>query len=80
MSGRKFRVLHVLDSFDLGGAQEVVANLLACIDRDTFEMEVALDAPAWRLYGTIPHARAEVHSSLSRTRWCHSMFRIYGAS
>ncbi len=41
MSGRKFRVLHVLDSFDLGGAQEVVANLLACIDRDTFEMEVA---------------------------------------
>lgn len=31
----------MLDSFDLGGAQEVVANLLACADRDTFEIEVA---------------------------------------
>lgn len=41
MSGSKTRILHVLDSFDLGGAQEVVANLLACADRDTFELEVA---------------------------------------
>jgi glycosyltransferase involved in cell wall biosynthesis len=41
MTGSKIRVLHVLDSFDLGGAQEVVANLLACADRDKFELEVA---------------------------------------
>jgi len=41
MTGPKIRVLHVLDSFDLGGAQEVVANLLACVDRDTFDLEVA---------------------------------------
>lgn len=41
MNGRKIRVLHVLDSFDLGGAQEVVANLVACADRERFELEVA---------------------------------------
>lgn len=41
MTGRKFRVLHVLDSFDAGGAQEVVANLLSGCDPDLFAMETA---------------------------------------
>ncbi len=41
MTGRKIRVLHVLDSFDAGGAQEVVANLLSGCDPGVFAMETA---------------------------------------
>ncbi len=42
MSERKrVRVLHVIDSFDLGGAQTVLLNLLHALDRDRFEPEVA---------------------------------------
>ena len=35
------RILHVIDSFDLGGAQEALVNLVACADRARFEPEVA---------------------------------------
>lgn len=35
------RILHVIDSFDLGGAQEALVNLVACTDRARFEPEVA---------------------------------------
>ena len=35
------RVLHVIDSFDLGGAQEALVNLIACADRTRFSPEVA---------------------------------------
>ena len=35
------RILHVIDSFDLGGAQEALVNLAACADRSRFEPEVA---------------------------------------
>ncbi len=35
------RILHVIDSFDLGGAQEVLVNLVAAADRERFEIEVA---------------------------------------
>ncbi len=35
------RILHVIDSFDLGGAQEALMNLVACSDRTRFEVEVA---------------------------------------
>ena len=35
------RILHVIDSFDLGGAQEALVNLVACADRSRFEIEVA---------------------------------------
>jgi glycosyltransferase involved in cell wall biosynthesis len=35
------RILHVIDSFDLGGAQEALVNLVACADRARFELEVA---------------------------------------
>jgi glycosyltransferase involved in cell wall biosynthesis len=34
-------VLHVIDSFDLGGAQEVVGNLATCGNRSEFSHEVA---------------------------------------
>ena len=40
MSGPK-RILHVIDSFDLGGAQEALVNLIACTDRTRFAPEVA---------------------------------------
>ncbi len=35
------RILHVIDSFDLGGAQEALVNLIACADREKFAPEVA---------------------------------------
>ena len=35
------KILHVIDSFDLGGAQEALINLVACADRSRFEIEVA---------------------------------------
>jgi glycosyltransferase involved in cell wall biosynthesis len=35
------RILHVIDSFDLGGAQEALVNLVAHRDRSRFEPEVA---------------------------------------
>jgi glycosyltransferase involved in cell wall biosynthesis len=35
------RILHVIDSFDLGGAQEALVNLVACADRSRFAPEVA---------------------------------------
>lgn len=35
------RILHVIDSFDLGGAQEALVNLVACADREKFAPEVA---------------------------------------
>ena len=35
------RILHVIDSFDLGGAQEALVNLVACSDRSRFAPEVA---------------------------------------
>lgn len=35
------RILHVIDSFDLGGAQEALVNLVACADRTRFAPEVA---------------------------------------
>jgi glycosyltransferase involved in cell wall biosynthesis len=35
------RILHVIDSFDLGGAQEALLNLVACADRTRFSSEVA---------------------------------------
>lgn len=40
MNGR-FRVLHVIDSLNLGGAQSVLINLLRYADRSQFEFEVA---------------------------------------
>jgi glycosyltransferase involved in cell wall biosynthesis len=38
---RRFRVLHVIDSLDLGGAQSVLINLIRYADRSQFEFEVA---------------------------------------
>jgi len=38
---QKYRVLHVIDSFDLGGAQTALLNLIRCADRERFEPEVA---------------------------------------
>src|SRR5687768_13288000 len=37
----KIKVLHVIDSFDLGGAQVVVENLARSTNRERFEVEIA---------------------------------------
>ena len=37
----KTRVLHVIDSFDLGGAQTALLNLLRATNRERYEPEVA---------------------------------------
>jgi glycosyltransferase involved in cell wall biosynthesis len=43
MSGsQKKRVLHVIDSLDLGGAQVVLENLVRHADRDRFDLDVAV--------------------------------------
>lgn len=38
---RRYRVLHVIDSLGLGGAQSVLINLLHYADRSLFELDVA---------------------------------------
>ena len=38
---RRYRVLHVIDSLGLGGAQSVLINLLRYADRSLFELDVA---------------------------------------
>jgi len=38
---RKLRILHVIDSFDLGGGQTALWNLLQSLDRGQFDCEVA---------------------------------------
>lgn len=38
---KKYRVLHIIDSFGMGGAQEVTLNLLKHTDHNLFEPEVA---------------------------------------
>ncbi len=40
-TGRKYRVLHVIDSLDLGGAQVVLENLIRHGNHDQFEFEAA---------------------------------------
>lgn len=40
-AGRKYRVLHIIDSLDLGGAQVVLENLIRHGDHDQFEFEAA---------------------------------------
>lgn len=37
----KTRVLHIIDSFDLGGGQTALLNLLRALDRERFDLEVA---------------------------------------
>jgi glycosyltransferase involved in cell wall biosynthesis len=63
MKHRPYRVLHVIDSLDLGGAQIVLQNLIKHADRQRFEPEIvclhgrgvfwdrlrALGAPMWTL-------------------------------
>src|SRR4051794_7859079 len=38
---RRTRVLHVIDSFDLGGGQTALLNLLRAANRERYEVEVA---------------------------------------
>ena len=64
----KTRVLHVIDSFDLGGAQTALLNLLRAADRSRWEPAVACmhgQGVFWRAFADLG---VPVHS-LSPRRW-----------
>jgi glycosyltransferase involved in cell wall biosynthesis len=64
----KTRVLHVIDSLDLGGAQVVVENLVRHGDRAKFEMEVAALHGRGVFWERIAQLGVPVHS-LSPWKW-----------
>jgi glycosyltransferase involved in cell wall biosynthesis len=64
----KVRVLHVIDSFDLGGGQTALANLIRATDRERYEPEVAClhgRGVFWEEFGKLD---VPVHS-LSPRKW-----------
>jgi len=62
------RVLHVIDSFDLGGAQTVILNLVRALDRSEFQLEVAAMHGAGPFKARLEAAGIPVHS-LSRAKF-----------
>ena len=64
----KYRVLHVIDSFDLGGAQTALLNLIRCTDRERFEPEVACMHGRGVFWGDFAALGVPVHS-LSPAKW-----------
>ena len=64
----KYRVLHVIDSFDLGGAQTALLNLIRCTDRERFEPEVACMHGRGVFWGDFVALGVPVHS-LSPAKW-----------
>ncbi len=64
----KTRVLHIIDSLDLGGAQVVVENLIRHGDRERFEFEVATLQGRGVFWERIARLGVPVHS-LSPRKW-----------
>ncbi len=64
----KYRVLHVIDSFDLGGAQTALLNLIRCTDRERFEPEVACMHGRGVFWEDFAALGVPVHS-LSPAKW-----------
>jgi len=56
------RVLHVIDSFDLGGAQTVILNLVRAMDRSEFHLEVAAMHGAGPFKARLEATGVPVHS------------------
>ena len=67
-SPAKYRVLHVIDSFDLGGAQTALLNLIRCTDRARFEPEVACMHGRGVFWEDVAALGVPVHS-LSPSKW-----------
>ncbi|MCE9611250.1 MAG: glycosyltransferase [Chthoniobacter sp.] len=68
MPPAKYRVLHVIDSFDLGGAQTALLNLLRYADRERFEPEVACMHGRGVFWEQFAALGVPVHS-LSPAKW-----------
>ena len=64
----KTRVLHVIDSFDLGGAQTALLNLLRATNRDRYEPEVACMHGRGVFWNEFGNLGIPVHS-LSPWKW-----------
>lgn len=64
----KIRVLHVIDSFDLGGGQTALLNLLRAHDRDRYEPEVACMHGHGVFWDEFARLGLPVHS-LSPRKW-----------
>lgn len=68
MKNAPVRVLHVIDSLDLGGAQTVLANLIGAMDRGRFEVEVAVMHGRGVFWDDFARLHIPVHS-LSPHKW-----------
>lgn len=68
MKNAPVRVLHVIDSLDLGGAQTVLANLIGAMDRQRFEVEVATMHGRGVFWDDFARLGIPVHS-LSPRKW-----------
>jgi glycosyltransferase involved in cell wall biosynthesis len=65
---RPARILHLIDSLDLGGAQEVVVNIVRGADRSRFGHEVATLHGQGIYFRRLMEAGVRVHS-LSPAKW-----------
>lgn len=68
MNTSPVRVLHVIDSLDLGGAQTVLSNLIGAMDRERFEVEVAAMHGRGVFWDDFTRLGIPVHS-LSPRKW-----------
>src|SRR6185369_648571 len=64
----RVRVLHVIDSFDLGGGQTALLNLLRAANRDRYEIEVACMHGRGVFWEEFEKLGVPVHS-LSPRKW-----------
>lgn len=62
------RVLHIIDSFDLGGGQTALLNLLRALDRERFDLEVACMHGRGVFWDDFASLGIPVHS-LSPRKW-----------
>jgi glycosyltransferase involved in cell wall biosynthesis len=70
MSGRRIRVLHLIDNLDLGGAQNVLFGMLECFDRSRFEIVLAtMHAHQGSIFFDRAHALGVRVVPLSPRRW-----------
>ncbi len=67
-AARQIRVLHVIDSFDLGGAQTALLNLVRAMDRTRFSAEIACMHGRGVFWENFSALGVPVHS-LSPAKW-----------
>src|SRR4026207_527355 len=67
-ASEKVRVLHIIDSFDLGGAQTALLNLLRALDRNRYQPEVACMHGRGVFWSEFAALGMPVHS-LSPRKW-----------